>query len=242
MFDNAMMTKSSSSRAFSTELLRRLMAPRYYIPLLLCLYVFPINAVARDAEIQSHGIFMEGESIWTAIEHPKGTSRWRVVGDSVGDYKVVEISYAKAQVVLAHHKTKEVITIPVLGLAPQAGPTAKSSLIPVEQLNWAWIRSDANFMREKPESPPHSAIVEWQTASDEFKIALRNFYRQHGWELTRMELRPNGGAHVSISPLHDPSIPLPTKEELDRVKIRAGAPPTQKDPTRSRQPVRPTGG
>jgi hypothetical protein len=185
---------------------------------------------------------MEGQSIWAAIEHPKGLSRWCAIGDSVGDYRVMEISYAKAEVVLAHHRTKAVITVPVLGLPPQAGQARQSALIPVEQLNWAWIRSEANFMREKPESPPHSAIVERQTASDEFKIALKNFYRQHGWELTRMEIRPNGGARVSISPLHDPSIPLPTKEELDRVKQRAGSPTTKRVPNPSPLPTRPTGG
>jgi hypothetical protein len=210
--------------------------------MILCLHVLLGRISARDAEIQSHGIFMEGQSMWASIEHPKGTSRWCVVGDSVGDYKVMAISYAKAEVVLSNNRTKEVITIPVLGLPPQAEQAKKSSLIPVEQLNWTWIRSDANFMRKMPESPPHDAIVEWQTASEEFKIALKNFYRQHGWELTRMEIRPDGRAHASISPLHDPSIPLPTKEELDRVKVRAGSPPTKRVPNQSPQPARQTGG
>lgn len=201
----------------------------------------PCVAVDVATGLQSHGIFMEGQTLWAAIEHPKGTSRWCAVGDFAGDYKVMEISYAKAEVVLANSRTKETVTIPVLGLPPQAEQAKRSSLIPVEKLNWAWIRSEANFMREKPESPPHSTIVEWQNASEEFKIALRNFYRQHGWELTRMEVRADGREHVSISPLHDPSIPLPTKEELDRVKQRAGAPSTKREPIQSPQPARPKG-
>ena len=45
-----------------------------------------------------------------------------------------------------------------------------------------------------------------------------------------MELRADGRAHVSISPLRDPSVPLPTKEELDRVKVRAGSRLTEKVP------------
>ena len=187
------------------------MAPRFILILCICLPVSPGWASESDAHIQSHGMFMEGQSVWATIEHPKGTSKWCTVGDRVGDYKVLEIRYANAEVVLTNTRTKEVVTIPVQGLPPQPGQAKQSALIPVEQLNWAWIKSDRNFMRAKPESPPHSAIVEWQTASEEFRTALRNYYRQHGWELTRMELRVDGRAHVSISPLHDPSIPLPTK-------------------------------
>ncbi len=206
------------------------MVPRLILILCICLPTLPGAASESDADIQSHGMFVEGQSIWATVEHPKGTSKWCTVGDRVGDYKVVEIRYAKAEVVLTNTRTQEILTIPVQGLPPQSGRVGQSGLIPVEQLNWAWIRSNQNFMREKPESPPHKAIVEWQTASEEFKTALRNYYRQHGWELTRMELRADGRAHVSISPLHDPSIPLPTKEELDRVKVRAGSPSTKKIP------------
>ena len=206
------------------------MEPRLILILSLCLPTLPGWASESDAHIQSHGMFMEGQAIWATIEHPKGTSKWCAVGDRVGDYKVVEIRYAKAEVVLTNIRTQEVLTISVQGLPHQSGQTSQGGLIPVEQLNWAWIRSDQNFMRTKPESPPHSAIVERQTASEEFRTALRNYYRQHGWELTRMELRADGRAHVSISPLHDPSIPLPTKEELDRVKVRAGSRPMEKVP------------
>jgi len=208
----------------------KIMEPRLILILSLCLPTLPGWASEIDAHIQSHGMFMEGQAIWATIEHPKGTSRWCTVGERVGDYQVVEIRYAKAEVVLMNTRTQEVLTIPVLGLPPQPGQARQSGLIPVEQLDWAWIRSDQNFMRTKPESPPHSAIVEWQTASEEFKTALRNFYRQHGWELTRMELRADGRAHVSISPLRDPSIPPPTKEELDRVKVRAGSSSTKIEP------------
>lgn len=206
------------------------MAIRLNLLLTFCVLALAASASVEPAHIQSHGMFMEGQSIWATIEHPKGTSKWCTVGDRVGDYKVVEIKYAKAEVVLTNTRTQEVLTIPVQGLPPHPGQASQSGLIPVEQLDWAWIRSDQNFMRAKPESPPHRAIVEWQTASEEFKTALRNFYRQHGWELTRMELRADGRAHVSISPLHDPSIPLPTKEELDRVKVRAGSPSREKVP------------
>lgn len=206
------------------------MVPRLSLLLATCLLAPSAGASVEPAHIQSHGMFVEGHSIWATIEHPKGTSKWCTVGDRVGDYRVLEIRYANAEIVLTNTRTKEVLTVPVQGLPPLAGQTGQGGLIPVEQLNWAWIRSNQNFMREKPESPPHKAIVEWQTASEEFKTALRNYYRQHGWELTRMELRADGRAHVSISPLHDPSIPLPTKEELDRVKVRAGSPSTEKIP------------
>lgn len=206
------------------------MATRRIFILSLCLSVLPGWASERDADIQSHGMLVEGQTVWTAIEHPKGTSRWCAVGDRVGEYKVLDIRYAQAEVVLTNTRTKEVVTIPVQGLPPQPESAKLGALIPVEQLDWAWIRSDQNFMRDKPESPPHSAIVAWQTASEDFKIGLRNFYRKHGWELTRMELRADGRAHVSISPLRNPSIPLPTKEELDRVKVRAGSLSTGKVP------------
>lgn len=206
------------------------MVPRPNLLLAFCLLAFAASASVEPVHIQSHGLIMEGQSVWAAVEHPKGTSKWCTVGDRVGDYKVVEIRYAKAEVVLTNTRTEEVLTIPVQGLPPQPEQARQGGLIPVEELDWAWIRSDQNFMRAKPESPSHSAIVEWQTASEDFKTALRNFYRQHGWELTRMELRADGRAHVSISPLHDPSIPLPTKEELDRVKVRAGSPSTKKVP------------
>lgn len=212
------------------------MAPRRTLPLVSCLFALTANASVEPAHIQSHGMFVEGQTVWAAIEHPKGTSRWCTVGHQVGEFKVLEIRYAQAEVVVTNTRTKEVVTIPVQGLPPQPEKATVSALIPVEQLDWAWIRSDQNFMRDKPESPPHSAIVAWQTASEEFKIALRNFYRKHGWELTRMELRADGRAHVSISPLRDPSIPLPTKEELDRVKVRAGSRSMVNPPKRDTPP------
>jgi hypothetical protein len=180
---------------------------------------FPAGLYGNQSVPALHGIVLIGSVAYAAVEYPSGRSAWYVVGDRVQEFTVKAIH--NSSVVLIEVKSRSELSIPLVGLPIPEASSKATEIIPEADLDWKWIRSEKNFMRDKPESPPYSAIVEWQTASDAYKVALRNFYRKHGWDITRMEARPDGSAHASIKPLHDPAVPLPTKEELDKVKQRA---------------------
>jgi hypothetical protein len=95
-------------------------------------------------------------------------------------------------------------------------------LIPAEELDWAWIRSDDNPMRHQPENISESMINDWVHGHPSARVAIRNHYRRMGWDVTHIEIKDAGRIIAGISPLRNPAEPQPTREEIRDRQVGAG--------------------
>lgn len=87
--------------------------------------------------------------------------------------------------------------------------------IGVHQLDWTWIKSDSNPMKDTAEVLPDWALKNWNSLSDDVKMDFQNRYRSHGWDFSVTQIAPNR-IHVSNTRLIDPNIPPATEDQLRR--------------------------
>jgi hypothetical protein len=189
------------------------------------IFALHCRGYGKEEGIRLHGIVVTDEGSIAALTLSDGSYKWCSVGQTIGDYKVLEIKQ-NASAVVVIDGAKQIHTLPVQRgniLKTDTSPNAQQSpgLIPLDQLNWAWIKSDENFMRKQPEPLPDWAIKEWIKGDENFRIEMKNYYRTHGWDITRVEVSPKGRERQSISPLRDPSIPSPTPEERQKTAVPA---------------------
>lgn len=149
-----------------------------------------------------------------------GESRWHAEGARVGAYVLQTIAVEKGLVtVLGPDQAVVEITLSGVGGQYQLGPI----LIAAEDLDWAWIRSDENPMRDKPETLSDGMITDWVQGNPSSRVAIRNHYRRMGWDVVFIEVKDDGRIHASIAPLRNPLEPQPTREEIRARQAGAGS-------------------
>ena len=57
--------------------------------------------------------------------------------------------------------------------------------------------------------PSEWAVLAWETSGEDFRTDFLNFYRAHGWELSRVEGKPGGRVRMDFDPLQNPFEPKP---------------------------------
>lgn len=175
------------------------------------------------SEIILRGIAVIGDS---AIAHVTagGVGTWCKAGDRFAGWTIVEIDRATSAVVVeAKNGMRKSVGIAGATIHDSGPLHVPKQLVRPEALDWNWIRSDQNPMRRKPHSLPEWAVLAWKDLDEDIRIDFRNYYRAHGWELTRVEVIGNR-LRETIAPLQDPREPIPSPEEIRARARPAGKP------------------
>ncbi|MCC6415260.1 MAG: hypothetical protein IT582_05070 [Opitutaceae bacterium] len=175
-------------------------------------------STARAAEVLMHGTLLEGGKIYVALRLDDKTTTWLEEGESIDGYTVVKINHEAEYVNLLTRSGRALkVSLSYAKIQSDPGESDARALIPLDKLNWTWIKSDANPMRKEREMLPDWAARNWRVLSEDTKLALKNYYRSHGWDIV---VTPKGsnGLHVKNIRLKDPSEPLISPEELRNKK------------------------
>jgi hypothetical protein len=70
-----------------------------------------------------------------------------------------------------------------LAAAPSKPLGTTAGRIPIEQLDWKWIRSDANPMRREAPALPYEIASGWDALSADERLRIENHHRLHGWTI-----------------------------------------------------------
>jgi hypothetical protein len=159
----------------------------------------------------------ENKRAWLGVDIKN--SRWHREGSLSGGYEIVEIQTQKGYVVV-RKPGQQNITIWLSGMGGPSEP--ESTLIPLEELDWAWIKSDQNPMKNAPRPLPEWIVLSWKQMRERARIDIYNYYRVHGWNLVQVEVKEDGRILQGMDPLADPTQPQPTMEEVRRRSIPAG--------------------
>lgn len=171
------------------------------------------------------GLMIINKNAVARIVQRDGSARWFAVGDKVGEFSLSEIDNEQERVVLKNSAGESQVIVLAQSKVAHAEVeklTTNKTVVKPEDLNWAWIRSDANPMRKAPEALPLWVVLAWPDLGEDIQTDFKNFYRNHGWDLSRVQVTPDGRARLSISPLRNPSDPVLSKEELRKRSVPAG--------------------
>lgn len=177
--------------------------------LLGCLLQF---STPLRAELHYKGSVVEGRQTLVMISSSNGFSKWCAPGDVVEGFKVQSVSADGNELVVLGSDGKPATL--KLETAKVKLAASDDGLIPLDQLNWKWIKSDENPMRKMPEDLPGWATDSWATVPTDIKLDILNYFRAHGWGIKVTGSKAEGRVHVSATPLRDPSERQPTFEEL----------------------------
>lgn len=142
-------------------------------------------------------------------------NKWCAVGDKIGPYTVTEIKADEEKITLRDSEGSESQVRLSRSIIRKTGIYKSKSaptLTDPKNLNWAWIRSDANPMRKQPEPLPEWAVLVWQSSGEDFRIGFKNYYRAHGWELSRVELKDETRSRQDFDPIDNPFDPPRIKD------------------------------
>jgi hypothetical protein len=180
------------------------------IPMGLLCCLFALKAPLRG-ELHYKGSVVDSGQTLIMISSSNGFNKWCMLGDSVEGCKIRGISPDGNQLTVENTAGKRSTLL--LEKAKVKMVVGDDGLIPLDQLNWKWIKSQDNPMRKMPETLPTWAYSNWATLSNEIKTDLLNYYRAHGWDVEVNE-KAEGRVHVRNTRLRDPSERQPTFEEL----------------------------
>jgi len=96
-----------------------------------------------------------------------------------------------------------IVSKPIHYLKESKLPTEK--LMPLEQLDWAWINSDENEMRNAIVNLPPEIAIHWLQLDPDDRIKLQNYYRIRGFELGVVFSKNGKGIHVTHERIRDPN-------------------------------------
>ncbi len=178
----------------------------------------------QDSTLVLFGVVGVGGRYRAAIKTGRlNSERWYDIADDVDGRRIEAIG--KDSVTLKSNDTGETFVLkvrPVTIHQSSEDRLVRRPLLEASQVDWNWIRSDANPMRKKPESLPPWAQFGWNDLPEHIRIDFRNYYRSHGWDLTKVDSRPElGTSRYSIGPLENPSDPKLTREEKLKKSVRA---------------------
>ena len=194
------------------------------------LYLFIIITASKlaaqdlnlDKKIVLGGLSFAGKTPIAWLKDTEGQERWCREGDLFSEYKIKSIDPKFDQVIVVY-KTGSEHTLRLKNTPiSEAKNKLSKKLIAADQLNWPWIKSEANPMKRTAEVLPDWVLKNWDSLSDDVKTDFRNKYRQHGWDFTVTVVTPDR-VRVSNTRLIDPNIPPLTDEQL-RQKVESSVP------------------
>lgn len=163
--------------------------------------------------LELRGIVVEGDKPVASIINTEArvpNSTWLSVGQSVNDYVIQKIDVEQGLVTLRSQKHEQTLILKKAAIQPfnnvyrlpVAEPKQKSNVPEnrvVEEypnkdsiskngtnsvpLNWDWIRSEKNPMRNAPSLPPLGISTVWKGMTEAQKEGMIQDYRQHGWNV-----------------------------------------------------------
>ena len=194
------------------------------------LYLFIIITASKlaaqdlnlDKKIVLGGLSFAGKTPIAWLKDTDGQERWCREGDLFSEYKIKSIDPKFDQAIVVY-KTGSEHTLRLTNTPiSEAKNKLSKKLIAADQLNWPWIKSEANPMKRTAEVLPDWVLKNWDSLSDDVKTDFRNKYRQHGWDFTVNVVTPDR-VRVSNTRLIDPNIPPLTDEQL-RQKVESSVP------------------
>jgi hypothetical protein len=198
------------------------------LPIVLCAALVLSWLSLGGHELQLSGVVAMGAEKIASLEAKDGLRKWCAVGDQIGGYRVTQIR--AEEVVLVDGAGKSVVvTLRAAVIGKMEAPASPKQLIPPEKLNWKWIKSDQNPMRQQPETIPEWAYANWEALDEDIKIDLKNYYRAHGWDIQPRTVSP-GRVHVRNIRIQDPSEPEPSPEERRKTAKPAALSPVGETP------------
>jgi hypothetical protein len=145
---------------------------------ILVWFVWACSAVATEG-FQLRGIVTMEAERYVSLSSASGQSGWLKVGQQFDLHVVKEIRPASIILVGPDRREREI----PLAAAPTKPLGATDGLMPIEQLDWTWIRSDANPMRREAPDLPYEIASGWNALSADERIRIENYYRLHGWTI-----------------------------------------------------------
>lgn len=161
-----------------------------------------------------HGVVVEGKTAFVSIRDRDGDSgpAWVEVGKRWDSYTILEVSRTAESVRLLSHDGT-MIEVPVTK-GPNNGslPAGAGLLVPLDKLDWKWIKSDANPMRKQPTPLPVEVALAWKDLSERAQYAWISYYRAHGFALS-FHSDPEG-LRVSLRVIRQPGVPRDTTNKV----------------------------
>jgi hypothetical protein len=173
-----------------------------------------------------HGIAVIGGEKIAYLSTRAAQGTWLKQGDRLGGWRLVSIDQDSASAVVAGEDGSSETLRAEASLVPDSGvarPPGQKKVLAPESLDWHWIRSAKNPMRDAPEPLPTWVIRAWDTLTEDLRTDFRNYYRAHGWELSSITVKGDRMTQ-SVDPLPNPYEPKPTAEEVRRRAKPAGRP------------------
>lgn len=177
------------------------------------LVTFPIlslsNLFADSAVIAKGAVAMNGKQyvILSVSGPPRRDSPWLTIGESWESHKIIGFAENLSSVKLAdksgHITNAPIVSKPIHYLKENSHP--KEKLIPLEQLDWAWINSDENEMRNTIVNLPLEITILWLHLDPDDRIKLQNYYRLRGVELGVAFNKNGKRIHVTQERIRDPN-------------------------------------
>lgn len=190
--------------------------------LTIALFLGVAGTGVSAGEIVLRGLVTLKEGSIAHLSAGSGQGQWCREGDTFEGWTLTSIQAGNSRVFLTTKDgSTRTIVLQSTSIAHGAPKPANGQLLDPASLDWAWIRSDRNPMRDAPEPLPMSVIQTWAGLDEDLKTEFRNYYRAHGWELTGVEVRGER-SHQSVSPLRNPHEPAPSAEDVRKRSKAAG--------------------
>jgi hypothetical protein len=204
---------------------------------LLAGFIFPVYCLAVESPVL-RGVVGVGGTTYVSLndrDDPTTRSGWVKVGDAWRGWSVTDVSVSGDWVDVKHERGA--LRRLILASSRIAGPKEESpsgeSLLAPADLDWAWIHSPENEMRDSIIELPADIAISWESMPESERTKIRNFYRRRGIDagvekkgnvirvyhrrLTEPNARPNDPAQLKPieslrpHPRKDVSPPAPKK-------------------------------
>ena len=190
--------------------------------LLLMIGVFSgsLEGSSKALEPQLSGLVQMDGSVYASLmskTDPGARSGWIKVGGTWADMTLERVSMTEGTALLRSSSGESfIVRLSSTRTQPEARNAAREEkLVPLEALDWAWIRSEANEMRDRIVEIPDDVALVWQSMPEAERIRIQNYYRLRGID-AGVERRGNI-IHVRHQRIPDPHAPKPDSSQLKPV-------------------------
>lgn len=164
------------------------------------------STVLPERAVSYHGAVVISDEVFVALAAADCAPKWCRLGDNYQGLKFVEISSDFSEIICLNNRNERLsLSLSRAELVELRPASATAPLIGLEQLDWKWIRSEANPMKNEAPDLPFEKAITWKDWPEQDRIILRNYYRKHGWDLV-VEVSESR-IKVERRPLYDPREP-----------------------------------
>jgi hypothetical protein len=158
------------------------------------------------------GVMRMGATPYAFLSLPgpeRWESGWLRPGQWWEGFMLVDISATSTRVTVQDTSGQQLELGFYRAIKPVATPAPVPpvvGLVPLADLDWDWIRSEANGMRDQVTKLPLAVAMLWPTLDEQVRVRITNHYRVRGIDL-RVE-HGDGYIGVTHGRLRDPKVPV----------------------------------